>query len=219
MIAPLRFEKAGLAAGDRFTVRRRCWRAAAAVACLCAAGPVAAADDAAAASQSYALSVRDLIEVTIFDEPELAATQRIDSDGRINLALVGPVVVAGRTVREAEEFVAQTYVEKRLLRRPMATVRVLEYAPREVSVAGQVHAPGMVAFPKEARSIDIVEVIARCGGFTGRANQRRVQITRLGGDGRPIVIEINVEDIVARGRGEPVPVFPGDIVFVPSTLF
>jgi polysaccharide export outer membrane protein len=171
------------------------------------------------AMPTYRLVVGDLVEVTIFDEPNLSVAQRIDAAGQINLTLVGPVVLAGRTVREAEEFVAGVYVENRILRRPMATVRVLEYALREVSVNGEVNNPGMLAFPKEVGSLDIVELISRSGGLTRRANGRRVQVTRIGPNGEPFVIEVNVDDLIERGRGVRVVILPGDVLYVPARGF
>ena len=182
-------------------------------------GAAAAAAEQAAGAPTYRLSVRDLIEVGIFDEPNLTISQRIDSDGRINLTLVGPVVIAGKTVREAEEYIAGLYIEHRLLRRPMATVRVVDYAPREVSVNGQVASPGMLTFPKERASLDIVEVISRCGGLSSRANGRRVQVTRAGPDGEPVVTEVNVDDLIEKGRGERMEIYPGDVIYVPSRTF
>lgn len=167
-------------------------------------------------SEAYRLSVRDQIEISIFDEPDLAVSQRIDSSGQINLPLVGTTVIAGRTVREAEAYVASLYVEKRILRRPMATVRVIEYAPREVSVTGQVGAPGMVAFPKEQNAVDIIEVLSRAGGLTERANGRDVQVTRIGPDGKLINFSINVDELLNRGRGQRISVYPGDVISVPS---
>jgi polysaccharide biosynthesis/export protein len=174
---------------------------------------------APASTEAYRLGVRDQIEITIFDEPDLTVAQRIDSSGQINLTLVGTVVIAGKTVREAEDYVAKLYIEKRILRRPMATVRVVEYAPREVSVNGYVGNPGMVAFPKEKNSLDIVEVISRAGGLTERANGKDVQVTRLGPDGRTITFSVNVEEMITRGRGQRVAVYPGDVVSVPPRVF
>jgi polysaccharide export outer membrane protein len=168
---------------------------------------------------TYRLAVRDQVEISIFDEPSLTVAQHIDNSGRVSLALVGPATIAGMTVREAEEFVARQYIENRLLRRPMATVRITEYAPREVSVIGAVVSPGMLVFPRERASLDIVEVISRCGGLSRRANGRRVQVTRTGPDGGNTVTEVNVDGLIEKGRGENLEIRPGDVIFVPERGF
>ncbi|MGH8020897.1 MAG: polysaccharide biosynthesis/export family protein [Opitutaceae bacterium] len=172
------------------------------------------------AAASYRLNLRDQIEVQIFDEPELSTIQRIDGRGQVRIQLVGTVALAGKTVREAEDFVETLYVEKRILKNPMATVRVIEYAPREVNVLGEVATPGALPFPPEINEMDIVDVIAKAGGFTQIARRNRVEVTRLGSNGKVVVSEINVEDLI-RGRGEGVRfmVRPGDTISVPAVLF
>jgi polysaccharide export outer membrane protein len=182
-------------------------------------GPVSAqvADDAA----SYRLNLRDEIEVQIFDENDLNTSQRIDGRGQIRVQLVGTVVVAGKTVREAEDFIESLYVEKRILRNPMVTIRVLQYAPREVNVLGEVGNPGAMLFPAEINEMDIVDVIAKSGGFTQLARRNRVEVTRIGPDGKATVREINVDDMI-RGRsrdGARFMVRPGDTISVPAIIF
>ncbi len=176
---------------------------------------------AADADAGYRLAIRDLVEITIFDEADLTANQRIDANGQIRVPLLGTVTVAGRTVREAEDLVEALYVEKRILRSPMASARVLEYAAREVNVLGEVGSAGAILFPPETSQMDIVDVIAKAGGFTPMARRNRVQVTRLGPQGTPVVVEVNVEDMI-RGRGRNAERFmirPGDTVLVEAILF
>ncbi len=170
---------------------------------------------------NYRLTYRDQIEIQIFDEPDLSSTQRIDGSGQIRVPLIGNVTLVGKTVREAEQFIEHLYVENRILRKPMATMRVLEYVPREVNVLGEVGTPGALAFPPEIIEMDIVDVIAKAGGFTQVARKNRVEVTRLGVDGRPVVTEVNVDDMI-RGRdreGRRFMVRPGDTVSVPASIF
>ncbi|HEX9784211.1 MAG TPA: polysaccharide biosynthesis/export family protein [Opitutaceae bacterium] len=181
------------------------------------AAPKTAADSPA----SYRLNIRDQIELQIFDEPELGTTQRIDGRGQVRVQLIGTVSLVGKTVREAEDFIETLYVERRILRNPMATVRVIEYAAREVNVLGEVGNPGALLFPAEINEMDIVDVIAKAGGFTQLARRNRVEVTRIGSDGKSVVSEVNVDDYI-RGRsrdGNRFMIRPGDTISVPAILF
>lgn len=179
---------------------------------------VAAESAAPTERVGYKLSTRDRIEVVIFDEPELTVAQRIDGNGQIRVPMLGTITIAGMTVREAEDFVEGQYVTNRLLKRPMATIRVIEYAVREISVHGAVSSPGSLIFSPEVNSMDIIEVIAKSGGFSEKADGRNVRITRINAEGAEEVIEINVEAMIT-GKSRDmkrVLVYPGDVLFIPS---
>lgn len=174
--------------------------------------------------QNYQLTVRDQIELSVYDEPDLTVSQRIDGRGQVRVPLLGTTRIAGMTVREAEQFLEKAYVEKRLLRHPMVTVRVADYAPKEVAVLGAVASPGKLTFPIEANSLDIVDVISQMGGFTDLARSDNVRVTRVTEGGRKIDFTVNVERMISgRGRGNNresrIEVFPGDVIWVPQRIF
>lgn len=179
------------------------------------------ADTDAKADPNYRLSIRDQVEISIFDEPDLKTVQRIDAEGQIRLAYIGTVAIAGKTVREAERFIEDLYVKERILRSPMATVRVLEYAPREIRVLGAVAKPGTIEFPPEMTRMDIIDAISRAGDFTKIARKNRVRITRIGEDGRPRIETVNVEEMISGRKTDvkPVYVYPGDTIFVEEAIF
>jgi protein involved in polysaccharide export with SLBB domain len=168
---------------------------------------------------SYRLAVRDLVRFSVQDEPETLVEQRIDGQGRIRVPYIGNVEVAGLTVREAEELIERIYIENQIYRHLQATVRVLEYSQKEVSVLGQVKSPGRVVFPMEVNGLDIREVISQAGGFTNIARSREVRVTRTSRDGQEELLTVNVDQMLTgRGAGSAPPflVEPGDIIFVPE---
>lgn len=174
------------------------------------------------AEENYQLSVRDQIRLTVYDEPDLTIEQRIDGQGQVRIPLIGTTRLAGMTVRQAEQFLERTYVEQQFLRDPMVTIRVEDYAPKEVSVLGAVASPGKLAFPIEANTLDIVDVISKVGGFTDIARSNRVRVTR-GSNAQKSDFTVNVERMITgRGRGdseETFEILPGDVIWVPERLF
>lgn len=180
--------------------------------------PAAQAEDGVA--DSYCLMQRDLIEVTVFDEPDLKTAQRIDTNGQVRLPLLGNFALAGKSTRDAEDAIEQAFIEREFLRGPQVTIRVIEYAPREISVLGCVGKPGNILLPAEEQALDIVEVISRAGDFTRIANRGAVVVRRRNSSGEFETVEINVADIViGKGNRNAFPVYPGDVVFVPERLF
>ena len=169
---------------------------------------------------NYRLSVRDRIEISVFDEPNLAHAQGIDAKGEIKLPLIGVFSVAGMTVRDVEKMLETQYVEQKILRNPIVNIDVLDYSPKEVSVLGPgIAQPGQIPFPPEIERIDIVEVISMSGGFTPLAKRKEVIITRDLPNGSQLRLPVNVEEMI-EGRKknkttiETVYIYPGDLIFV-----
>ncbi len=174
------------------------------------------------ASPAYVLTNTDQINVTIFGEPDLSKIARIDSQGRINLPLVGEVAVSGLKVFDAQTAIEKAYQDGRYLRAPRVTITVEEYAAREVSIQGQVRTPGRYSLPIEA-SMTIVELVTRSGGFTDTAKGTAVRVTRILHDGTKKNFEVDVESLIKGRRSANVQdnslvLEPGDIVFVPERL-
>lgn len=177
-----------------------------------------------ATPDSYQLRIRDQLDLTVYDEPDLSTSQRIDGRGLIRVPLLGNARVAGLTIRQAEEYLQRAYVEERLLRDPMVTIQVTDYASREVSVLGAVASPGVLTFPIEANSLHIVDVISEMGGFEGIAKSDKVRVTRRTPNGQTVEFTVNVERMIT-GRGDDAGersrarILPGDVIWVPERLF
>ena len=166
----------------------------------------------------------DLVAINVYGESDLSLAQKIDSRGRIRLALVGDIELAGRSVRESETLIERLYVDRRILKDPMVNIAVQSYAVRDISILGAVRGPGKMAFPPEKSSLDITDVITRAGGFLPTARSDAVRIIRLGADGRETTHEINVEAMLTRrGAGPDTPkefaILPGDRIWIPERLF
>lgn len=175
----------------------------------------------------YRLSVKDVLEVTVYGEPDLQISSLIGRKGIARFKLIGDIYVEGLTTREAEELIEKEYIKQRFLRRPQVSVDVIKYVQREVMVLGQVVTPGPFPFPDGVKRIGIVELISRIGGFTGIAQEKSVKVTRyVEEDGRTVQrkFTVNVESLMSgyssdSGGQKRFWIYPNDIVFVPESLF
>jgi polysaccharide export outer membrane protein len=202
---------------------------------LLAAGPLRAAEPAPAASPAlpapaagtdpnYRLIAGDAISITIYNEPDLTVLQTIARSGEVRLPLIGEIILIGLSVREAERLLEKTYRDRQFLRKPVASLTVTSYFPREVSVLGAVRTPGNLVFPRDVTSLDIVEVITRVGGFIPVSKADAVTITHRAPDGKETVTVVDLENTITgrrqsgRGRAD-LAIYPGDRIWVPERLF
>lgn len=171
----------------------------------------------------YRLAPFDKISLSVYGEPDLETEQLITDDGVAFIPLVGPLKLGGLTVSEASRLVERAFVEKEYLRRPVVTISIEEFAPKVVTVLGEVERPGNVNIPPGRNSLPIQIVIAEAGGFTGTAKSTDVKVARASTSSSGKVNDlVNVDAILnsrKRGSGKDYLVYTDDVVFVPRRVF
>jgi polysaccharide export outer membrane protein len=172
----------------------------------------------------YNIRATDKLRITIFQEDDLSTMCRVDAKGTVNLPLVGEIRVRGLTLSEAERTIENAYKDGRFLRKPEVTVAVDDYAPREVSIQGQVKNPGRYPLPIES-SMSVLDLVTKAGGFTDTAQGTGVRITRILPDGSTRVITLDVESLIkgksnakTNGENNALLLEPDDIVYVPERI-
>ena len=125
------------------------------------------------AQDAYTLSPGDEVSITVFGEPELSMSVKLDSKGIINFPLLGAVNAQGLTVSDLETTITQELTGAYLVN-PDVRVSVAEY--REVFVNGEVNSPGGFAY-KPGLTLD--KAIALAGGFSEKASKERIILTRV----------------------------------------
>ena len=123
-------------------------------------------------NQPYLLDAGDQVRVTVFDQGDLSNSYNVDQSGYISFPLVGAVAARGRTVQQLEGDIAQK-LRNGFLRDPDVSVEVANY--RTLFVMGEVGASGQYAYRP---GMTVQMAVAAAGGFSSRANQANVDITR-----------------------------------------
>jgi polysaccharide export outer membrane protein len=180
--------------------------------------------DSSPKTQVYNIRTTDKLHITVFQEDDLSTICRVDAKGTVNLPLVGEIRVYGQTLSEAEHTIAAAYKDGQFLRNPEVTVAIEEYAPREVSIQGQVKNPGRYALPIEA-TLSVLDLVTKAGGFTDTAQGTAVKITRILPDGTTKVISLDVESLIkgksnakTNEENNSLLLQPDDIVYVPERI-
>jgi polysaccharide export outer membrane protein len=105
----------------------------------------------------------DLLEVRVFDTPELTQTIRVNDLGDASLSLIGRLHLGNLTPDEARDAIAHKLVDGHFLVNPQVSVLIQEYGTQGVSVLGEVQKPGVYSILGNRTLLD---VISQAGGTT-----------------------------------------------------
>ncbi len=160
----------------------------------------------------YQIAAGDVIDVGIFQAPNLNRTVEVDGAGNVVLPLVGAVSVAGRTVRQAEGEIAKRYAA-RYLQNPDVTIFVKDAVGQRVTVDGSVKKTGFII---AKANTSLLNVIAESGGVTDTADESNVIVFRPTANGR-MAARFDVKAI-RQGQAPDPPIYGGDTVIVDDSL-
>jgi polysaccharide biosynthesis/export protein len=157
------------------------------------------------------ISEGDLLDIVIFDTPELSGRFRVNLKGDILLPLAGALHVAGMNLAEITDAVSQRYKDAKILVDPEVTVFVAEFTRRTITITGEVRSPGV--YPIVAPRT-LTDTLAMAGGLNDAAS-RTVSIVHAADPKHIIHVTLNVGaqtlESIEEGRME---ILPGDAIFV-----
>jgi polysaccharide biosynthesis/export protein len=155
----------------------------------------------------YTISSQDVLQVAIFQVPDLGRTVRVDGSGAVSLPLVGRVLVRGKTILQAQEDIAARY-SRSYLQSPQVTLSLVKSGQR-VTVNGAVKKPLNLSLEG---TVTLSMAIAEAGGLSELADSARIHVARP--TGQQVEDSIyNLDDIQAGKAPNPM-LRGGDIVVV-----
>ncbi len=167
-------------------------------------------------SGNYILQSGDLVEIKVFMESNMDRVLRISSNGTVTYPLIGNIKIGGYSVSEAEEQIAEKL--KYYIKNPQVSMLIKEYSNKMVYVLGQVKKPSEISIPPE-KTITVLEAITSVGGFTDIANTSKIKVLRME-NGKQKSIDVDVNAITKQGKKSlDIDLVPGDVVFVPQSMF
>lgn len=166
----------------------------------------------AAENLPYTIGPGDVLEISVWQHPELDRIVTVRPDGRMSFSLIGDVNANGLTPAKLDEIITgmlSEYVQK-----PEVTVVVTSIKSNQILILGQVTRPG--AYPME-ESLTVLEAVAIAGGYTESAGLSKVTITRQSRAETHKVIKVDLKKVITEGdrRGNVV-LEPSDVVHVPT---
>jgi len=159
----------------------------------------------------YVIGKEDLLELGVFEQPDLTRTVRVSGDGTISLPLLGVVPLAGLSTKQAEEKLRELLSDK-YLTDPQVWVFVKEAKSRKVSVVGAVEKPGSIEMLGDRT---LLEAISEAGGLTHQAG-RDLYVLRPDASGAATRIDIDLDDLMINGNPVlNIALAPGDVINIP----
>lgn len=144
------------------------------------------------AFKEYLIGADDVLEIEVFQVPDLVRTVRVNARGEISFPLIGRVQAGGLTTQALEDYLALKLGEK-YLQDPQVSVFVKEYANRDqITVEGYVSRPGIIPL---RGNTSLLQVMAVVGGPNDMANVDRVTIYRTAPDGQRKSLDFDVAAI------------------------
>ena len=127
-----------------------------------------------AVGTGYRIGPLDVLEITVFQVPELSKTVQVAEKGTINLPLVGDIVTLDRTAQDIERDLTARLGAK-YLRSPQVSVFVKEFNSQRITVEGAVRKPGV--FPMRGRTT-LMQAVALSEGIEEQTASGAVTIFR-----------------------------------------
>ena len=175
------------------------------------AEPSNQADQADAGDQAPSILIGpgDLLNVVVFETPELSASVRVNQNGDASLPVLGPVRLAGMNSQEAATALEDAYRSRGLLLNPHVTVAETEFASQGASVLGEVRTPGVYPTLGSRRLLDMLSL---AGGVSTTAG-RLASIVHRSDPQHPVQIALQPTPAALHAQVNPV-ILPGDTVVV-----
>lgn len=165
-------------------------------------------------SAGYRIGPKDLIEIKVFEVPELNIERRVSEEGTVNLPLIGDVPVQGLTDVELADRL-KALLESKYVQRASVAVQVREFRSKPISVLGAVKQPGNLAL---SGRWTLLEALSAAGGLTDDHGDR-IYVLRRAENGLTDQISIAIDDLMVRADPNAnVPIIANDIINVPANV-
>jgi polysaccharide export outer membrane protein len=153
------------------------------------------------------LTAGDTIRVSFTTAPELNQSQKIESDGRVSLPLIGQVYAIGKTTEQLQQELTNLY--KSQLQNSDVLV-TLENVAIPVVVSGEVQKPGKIVFERPAT---VLEAIMEAGGFTAYGDPKKIAVIRqVNGVQHTQIVDLS--DVLHGQPRRVMYVSAGDVIYV-----
>jgi protein involved in polysaccharide export with SLBB domain len=156
----------------------------------------------ASSAEGYILGPNDRIRLKVYGEPDITGEYEISNSGQVSIPLAGHLRAAGATTRQLEKSIASA-LAKGIVRDPRVNVEIAQYRP--YYILGEVKKSGEYPY---RNGLTVMDAVASAGGFTYRANEKKVLLRRAGA-GTEETLPLDA----------PIPVFPGDNIRIPERYF
>jgi polysaccharide export outer membrane protein len=160
-------------------------------------------------TDSYRIGADDVLDVSIWQEPNISRSVPVRPDGKISIPLVNDIQAAGLTPMQLAASLTQKL--EQFLNKPQVTVTVTAINSQRVYVVGEVSRPGPIPLLPNMRAL---QAISTAGGITQFANQKHAYVSRHEG-ARDVTYPLNYRDLLRGDMRGNIFLRSGDTIVVP----
>jgi len=166
-----------------------------------------------AVSSEYIIGAEDVLDITVWRNPDLSKQVQVRPDGRISMPIIRDITAVGKTPTQlAEEMTTKL---KEYVQNPVVAVSLNQVNSSNVFLLGEIKNPGR--YPLKSKTT-LLQGITIAGGFTPIAARNQIVIFRFTEIAPGIKkMTASYDEIVLRGGiSENLELKSGDTVVVPS---
>jgi polysaccharide export outer membrane protein len=164
----------------------------------------------------YLVGPLDVLNITVWRNPELSSTVTVRPDGRISFPLLNDVVAAGRSPTELSKEIEAGL--SKMIQQPSVTIVVGGFSgtfAEQIRIVGEAARPQAVPVRK---NMSVLDVMIQVGGLTDYADGNAAVLVRGSEGGKQYSLRLS--DLLKRGDiSANSAVLPGDIIIVPQSWF
>ena len=168
-----------------------------------------------AANRGYVLVPDDLVEISVYQQPDLETKARVDQDGRITMPLLGVITIGGKTADQARIMI-RDLLDKDYLVNPQVSLTIVEYAKRVFTILGEVQRPGTYEMQGES-SLSLLQAIGLAGGYTRLSAPSKIIVERMQNSQKK-VYNLNADSMSKDEKTKPFEILPNDTITVGESL-
>ena len=165
----------------------------------------------------YLIGPGDLIQITVWRNPEVSMSVPVRPDGKITTPLVDDLQATGKTstqlARDIEKMLSK-YIQQ-----PVVTVIVTNFVgpySEQIRVIGQAAKPQALPY---RRDMSLMDVVIAVGGITDFASGNSASVIRTK-NGKQQKLKVRLDDLIKEGDiSANIPMFPGDVLVIPESFF
>ena len=173
-------------------------------------------------TNDYVIGPRDVLAVTVINEPTLSGKFTVVADGTVTYPLLGAIKVSGLSVRAVEREL-KTKLEDGFLEKPVVSVTLDQAGSQQVLVMGEVKQAG--SYPLLGRTT-VLEALLKAGAPTATAGTEALIVhgavppepgtaPNVDASDPKRVQRVNLDALQHGDLSQNLVLTPGDMVFVP----
>jgi polysaccharide export outer membrane protein len=159
---------------------------------------------------NYVIGPQDVVDISVWKEPDLSRSVPVRPDGKISLPLVNDVQAAGLTPAQLGAQIASDLTK--YMNNPQVTVIVSQINSQRIYILGEVARAGSYTLLPD---MTVLQALSDAGGFTAFANSKKVYVLRQDG-GKQQKIPFNYKDVISgKDPSQSIALRAGDTIIVP----